>query len=286
MTDVWNSACIQVGDTLLGWILSYPRDLAVVLLGIMLTCLLLVVRRATIDQAHWRQIAADERRLKELLRGARAAHDYERLGRHRSVRRLVAAQRARAEWVSVVASVLILMAILPWCRRRFEYIPLREGDDVRLIVRLPFTAAGEIAHVVPQSGVSALSGWVRTLEFGNQAGRAAGTAEWSLHVAGDQVRRLIAIRVRDKTAVHSVVVGGATYEPPVQSQAGGIETEVRLRAYQPFGLLPAQVCPGLPGWALLLTLVTGSLVLGARLPWLNSRNGRDPGATFGTPPVA
>ena len=40
MTDAWNSLAIPLGDILFGWILSYPRDVSVVVLGILLAAFL------------------------------------------------------------------------------------------------------------------------------------------------------------------------------------------------------------------------------------------------------
>src|SRR5262249_53516078 len=168
------------------------------------------------------------------------------------------------EWIRFGASAIILTAIVPWCRRRLEFIPVRDGQIVRFVLRLPYSAGGDVAHVVPQTGLAAPAGWVRALNSQTGSGFGDSAAEWPLQVSSTSGLRQIVVRLRNQTLVHAVSVGGATYELPVQRHANGVETEIVHAAYRPLALLPARVAPGVPGWSLLMTLVMGGIVLGCR----------------------
>lgn len=263
MTDLWQATCVRVGDALLGWLLDVPRDLSVVSLGVVLGLGLLAIRRATTNPGRLLQIAADERRLRELIRGAREAGDRDRLARCRHVRRLVAGQRARAESIAVLASVVVLLAIVPWGRQRLEYLPLRAGGPVSLLARLPASAVGEVAHVAPQPGMSADDGWVRIVESAVGTGAPHGAAQWRLRFEFAGTPYPVAVRFRSQSVAHRVLVDERHYETPIARHDGGLETEVRLTPYRPLGVLPERFL-GLPGWAMLLTGVTAGVCFGAR----------------------
>jgi hypothetical protein len=264
MSDAWQSITITVGDTLFGGLLSLPRDLAVVLLGVLLGVAMLAIRLATTDRARLRQIAADERRLRELIRTARAAGDRQALARIRRTRRLVAGQRASAEWLSIVASLVVLCAIVPWGRRRLEYLPLRGGEPIRFVVRTPASLVGEAVHVVPQEGLADERGWVRSIAAAVESGSPVVRAEWSLRADPADTPYVITVRLRNQSVAHSLFVGTSTYETPIQSHDGGIETEALLTPYRVLGFVPPRVLPGLPGWGLVLALVTGGIFFGGR----------------------
>jgi hypothetical protein len=256
MIDAWQPSCVRLGDALLGWALALPRDATVILLGLLLALVLSAVRRATTNPVRLRQIASDERRLRDLIRDARAAGDHEAIARRLRVRRLLAGQRAGAEWIAVCASCIVLCAMAPWCWRRLEYLPLGADEPVQFVARFPSAALGEVVHLVPRQGMSSVGGWVRKVAADHESGAPQGKAEWTLRMTADAKPGPITVRMRHQSVEHALLVGGSTYEPPLQRHDGDVETEVMLVPYRPLGLLPRRVASALPGWSLLLTAVT------------------------------
>jgi hypothetical protein len=153
---------------------------------------------------------------------------------------------------------VVLSAIVPWGRQRLEYLPVQAGEVVLFVARFPSSVVGEVAHVVPQQGVTTDDGWVRTVVAVVESGTPRGQAQWALRFT-DNSPRTLTVRIRNRTVEHALVVGASIYEAPILHHEGYIETEVILTPYRPLGLPLACELPGIPGWLLFLALVTGGL---------------------------
>jgi hypothetical protein len=257
MSQAWQSLVLSGGDALLGWTLRLPRDLTLVVLGLLCAATLAAIRCVTTDREQLRRIIADERRLRELRGAARRAGDREAIRQYRAVRQLVASQRTRQEWKHVAAAALFLAAVMTWGNARLSYLPVRAGERMEFAARFPAASAGQTAHVVPQSGLRSLNGWIQPVAQAAATDSLAGRATWVLQFEDGVSDAALTIRYRERSIVHPVCIGGATYLAPVHRDATGIETEVRLAPYRPLGRLPSRPL-GLPAWALVLTLLTAA----------------------------
>lgn len=265
MIERWDWICTRVGDATLGWSLSLPRDVAVVVVGVLLALVMLLVRRFATDQGQLEQIENDEQRLRELMRNARTEANQERLAQYWRVRRRVAGQRVRAEWIAMLVSIVILAAVIPWGTKRLEYLPIHFGEGIQFVARFPASYIGEVAHLVPVEGITATNGLVQFIEPAVDDQSSAGKAEWRLQFGDSKDEYPLTIRLRDLSLFHSITTGTSRYEVPVQQHDGGFETEIQLIPYHPLGFFPALISPGIPGWLLWLSLVTGGTY------WLGKR---------------
>ncbi len=264
MIQSWDSICLYVGDAVLGWTLAYPRDLVVIVISICLGGLLHAIRSATTDRHYLRQIAADKRRLNELIRVARAANDPEEIRRLKHIRSLVRAQQSQTELLSVCLSLLLLLALATWGQHRLADLPWSPGETVQLRISTPPSAVGEIIHVVPEENLQSVNGWVRTIQRDVVLGLPTGKAEWSLQLGVQAVPSMITIRRGSTTIHHHLLDAQSRPADTVQRHGSRVETSLPPRPYQPLGLIPQQILPGLPGWAALLMLTSGAVVFGLR----------------------
>ena len=104
---------------------------------------------------------------------------------------------------------------------------MRAGDEVPFVARFPSSVVGEVAHVVPQQGVTAAEGWVRTVVTAVERGTPRGQAEWALHFT-ENSRRTLTVRIRNQSVEHTLVVGTPIYEAPIACAARGAS---RRRSY-------------------------------------------------------
>lgn len=263
MSYLWESLVLSCGDTLLGWSLRLPRDLTVVLLGLICGSAVATIRRATTDREQFQRIMADERRLRELRDTARRSGDGEGLARNRMVRRLVAGQRLRQEWKHVGAAGLFLAAAMTWGNARLACLPVPVGEPVPFTARFPATAADATAYVVPRPGVTSPDGWIQPVRQADAFDGSVGIATWMLRFEGSVENVVLTVRCGGHSIEHPLRIGGTTWLPPVHRDSAGIETEVGLAPYRPLGLLPPRML-GLPSWALVLTLLSGAVYASLR----------------------
>ena len=258
MSNVWESFAVRIGDGLLAWTLMLQRDAGLVVLGLISACVLVALRMVTTDRERLRVISDDERRLRELRRIARREGNRERMSHLRNVRRLIARQRASAEWKYLVAAASLLSVVLSWGAARLEYLPVRGGSPVRFVVRVSAASIHDVAHLVPQPGVTVHEGWIQRVESApvhNSAGNGEFSAEWQLTFDESDAPQALVVRFQDQNVEHPVIVDGVRYALPVCVHPAAIETELLLEPYEPLGLLPSRAA-GLPSWALMLSVAT------------------------------
>lgn len=260
MNAYWDSLSIAVGDRLFGWTLSLPRDLTIVVVGVILGMILLGIRWVTTDRALLQQLTADEQRLRELSRQARAAHDDNRLHRIRQLHGALIRRRLSADSLALSISTLVLLVCIPWGDRRLAFLPLDGREPVKVVARFPPAMIGELVHMVPMEDVKSDSGWVRAVTASIDDGGMRGQADWTFSSARPEVVKSIVIRLRNQTVSHRLQIATAKYEQPVQRHEGEIETEVFLLPYRPLGVIPSSIWPGLPGWTIFLSLVAAAVV--------------------------
>ena len=241
MIPLWNATCLRVGDALLGWLLAFPRDVGLVVLAVGATGLLLASRRFMTDQPWLRLAHADRQQLRRRIRGARMSGDREALRRFRQTRASIAWRRLKREVPAMLVSTFPLAVLLTWGAERLDYLPPQAGETLQLTAFVPADRTGQVAHLVPLERLHAPRGYVRRVEpddraAGDRAGRLGGAVAWTIQWHGPPGRVPLTLRLDTQSLDHPVAIGFTTYDPPRLRHVDGIETFLRLRPYQPFGL--------------------------------------------------
>lgn len=259
MTEWWRHAALGGGDLIFGWLLHLPSDAALLLLAVASAVLVVVVRRLTTNQDLLARCAADRKRLRQLLRAARARRDDEEVARLRATRSRVSLKQLRAELAPLACLILPVAFLANWAWHRFEFHPPRAGEDVELRVTFPGFSAGDAAHLVPQPGLEAPRGWIRRIEPVPAGRSTAGLARWTVRFAGGAGPTPLLVRHRLQTFDWIWRHDGGAMDPPVKEfKADGVRMEVALSPVRLFGAVPGLPWLGLPAWLvgyLMLTLL-------------------------------
>ncbi len=247
MSDIWQDACRNLGDGLLGWLLWLPRDAALVLLAFLSVLLAIGLRRLVTDQPLLRRVRQDQRRLKQLIREARVSRDDPAQMRYRRTAGAVAVLRMRQELRALLVSLIPLAVLMTWASQRIHYLPPTPQEPVEFVALLPSSAVGAVTHLVPISGLQSQGGWVREIEPSRGPGSPRGTANWVLQATASNGPYLLTIRFRDRSLEHPLLIGQPRYAATRQIHGDDFETELRLREYRPFGV---EMGGWLPPWLL------------------------------------
>ncbi|QDU40992.1 hypothetical protein Mal4_53570 [Maioricimonas rarisocia] len=236
MSDVLHMVSLRVGELFWGWTLALPRDLTILLTAVLSTLVVLLVRRLLTDQPLLRDIRADERTLRQLIRKAKRTGEEEVLTRYRNTHSAVMAMKLSQEFRVLPIALLLILVTVAWGNERLSWLPLRRGEPVILELEVPRVHAGRIVHLVPQPELSSRDGWLRQLDEQTEPLPRART-EWEILIEDPPAERLLTIRLNDQTLEHpvSVDVPPGTDER-VRRHADGVTTTLHLKRYRPFGL--------------------------------------------------
>jgi hypothetical protein len=253
----------MTGDWLLGWTLSLPRDLTLLIVAVILAGVLLLLRSLVADCDLLRRLADDRVRLQQRLRDAKVRGEAQAVREVRRVRHLVAMRRLQAEAWPIALGILPALLVFTWGDRRLEWLPLQVNEPFEFCVTGSPAVTGEPVHLVPDETISPEASWIQAFGDVTSAAEPSAAACWRLWVSVPG-RRVLQIRSPVGTVSHPVQVGGYRYEPPVLAHAAGLQSSVQLREYRPFGLLPAARWLRMPAWAAGLLLLTVPLWLAGR----------------------
>lgn len=266
MVDRAAQAILAAMDVLLGWLLAWPTDAVILVVAVATSLVLVLVRRWTTDQDLLKRVAEDKRRQKVLAAEARERGDMEAARRHKANRAAITLRSMprlmRGEALTLLASVVPIALVATWCFYRLEYHPPRAGKPIEVALDAPVSAVGQVAHLVPQEGLSADGGWVRIVTA-DKAGEPRGIATWTLRAEERVEPYALILRVGDRSFKHALLVGQRQYLPPRADHGDGFITEVRLREVKLFGRLPGVPRLYLPAWmtAYLIVAIAMTFVL-------------------------
>ncbi len=269
MLALWNSISLVVLDPLLGWALHLHRDLALVIVAALTAAGVTFVRLWTANQDLLRRAAADKKRIKVLIREARARGDRDAVGRHRATRGMVLVATLKGEAWTMAAVVLPIAMLATWAMARLDRLPPAAGEPIEIAIHTPSSAIGEAAHIVPENGIEAIDGWVREIVARRDGERATGgVARWTIRAVASDTPHEIAVRHHDLTLRHEVLVGQATYlEPTIIHDgavaAGAYATTAELRRAEFLGVVPGWG-DWLPPWLVAYLLLVVPLHLALR----------------------
>lgn len=258
MIETITAACLAVADPLLGWLLYLPRDLVLLLVAIGTALILTVVRIFTTNQDLLLRCKEDKARIKQLIREAKKRRDKEALARCRATMQGITMKTLKAEGKPLLASLLPIVLVATWAFCRIAYLPVKDGEAVKLRLYTPLSAIGQWAHVVPQAGLSAEGGWIREVKEDRPAPStepvpaANGVAEWVLRGQSRGEPYEVQIRLKGRTIRTELIIDGVHYaNPPLRQygeDAASEVVEVALTEYKPFGVVPGWDAAMMPPW--------------------------------------
>jgi len=273
-----NDLIVEGMDYVLGWILYLPRDVRLFVVAIMTSAILTFVRLLTTDQEWLRRAAADQKRLKQLIRQARADGDKAARKRFKQTRTLIKVKSLRFEGKPLLAALIPVVLLATWSFGRLAFEPPQAGEAVTVRLHVPRTAIGnQYAYIVPEPGLTAETGWVRRAESDTPAEvhgawdaanawindrleltpPLEGKAEWQLKPVGDRQRYVLKIRYRGKTIERELLVGSRKYATAFEMGDGQdvLGTELAMKPVKLFGVVGGIDCLLLPGWLVAYLLI-------------------------------
>lgn len=256
-----NQLILSVMDALFGWMLSFPRDVSLLILGIGTAALLAFVRKFTTNQDLLKRCDHDKRTLKRRIKEAKTQNDTEAAKRLRQTRALVAVKAMKCEGRPLLIVILPLAVLGVWCFQRFEFVPPKRAEPFTVVAWFPVSATGQVAHMVPGEELRADSGWVQPIEAAQKEGEAHGRAVWTLHSEGGEKPIDLVIRYSDATFTKPVLVGQRKYSEPRTFYDGGKihSIEVVLPKVKLFGIVPGLAALALPPWLVAYMLIAISM---------------------------
>ena len=111
MLETLNNFVLSIADPLLSWLLLVPANLAIIIIAIGTSAILTFVRLFTTNQDLLRRCDADKKRLKQLIREAKARKDKEAVKRHRATMGGVSMKLMRAEGLPLLTFIGIILAL-------------------------------------------------------------------------------------------------------------------------------------------------------------------------------
>jgi hypothetical protein len=234
------------------------------LLAMASAMLLVRVRKATTDQELLRRCAADKKRLRQLLREAKAKLDREAITRLRATRSRVSLKQLRAELLPIACLILPVAFLANWGWHRLEYHPPRSGDVVEVRATFPAAAIGDLAHLVPQDSLAAPRGWIQPIAKAARGPSNQGVARWTLSLGSNSGTLPLLLRHHQRTFEWNWRFTRIRFEPLTKKFSdGAAQIEIVLRPVKLFGVVPGLRWLGLPPWLvgyLLLTMLFVTLL--------------------------
>jgi uncharacterized membrane protein (DUF106 family) len=268
-----NDWIVELMDPVMGWTLSLSMDVALVIVAVLTALVMTLIRRFTTDQAYLARMAADKKRLKQLIREAKKAKDKEAVGRHRATIGMIGMRAMKAEGMPVVVSLLPIVLLATWSFARLGYVPAEPGEPVKFTTYLSVMSVGEPVHLVPQAGLESDEPWIQQVREGkDDLGASAGVVTWTLRgEARDEPYPLtVASNGReDRVGDANVQFDGLTYTPPLHIYPGHPVikgSKVDLQEFKLAGVVPGFPQVGLAPWLVGYLLLAVPLAFGFR--WL------------------
>ncbi len=265
MLEWWNQLCLTVFDTLLGWLLAFPSDVVLLTVSIGTAAILVLARPLTTNQPLLKQVAADRRRLRELIREARKQRDKNAVRRYRSVRNMVSMHNITAEGKPLLVAIVPIAMLATWGFFRLEYHPPQVDEQVELAAYVPISAAGDAMHALPVEGLNS-DRWIQPIDPRPDEQPPYGLATWTLSALEPIEQATIELDFRGERLEHPISVGQRTYADPLVFHDDELVTELRMRPLKLFGIVPGIPVLMLPPWIVAYLIVVIPFVF--VLKWL------------------
>lgn len=269
MLDALHQGLTWIGDLIFGGLLRLPRDIVLVLLALLTGLVLTVVRRWTTNQDLLRRCKEDKARLKQLMKEARRRRDRDAVKRIRATLGQIGWIAMKSEGRPLLASLPIIAVLAVWAFSRIAWLPPPPDEPIE--VRFYFTESeiGRIAFLLPETGLAIESGRLRRIQpsYGPDGHTVdGGVAAWQLRAEPRSTPYRVRLRYRAKTFQRPLVADGRRYAPPQVFFDGAdsvVASELALREYRPFGIVPGRPALALAPWMVgyLIIVIPLSVVL-------------------------
>ena len=248
------SATLAIGDLLFGWLLHLPPVAAIGLLGVFTSLLMVLVRRLTTNRDLLGRVHADKRRLKVLMREAKAAGNNDAVSRYRVTNGQIALKLMRAEVKPLLVALAPLILIGVWGWHRLGYIPPQEDEPVQVELSLPASAIGSVAFLVPQRGIDVKEQrYVAPVEEAS-GDTPAGIAKWTISGKASPEAYTLVLNHGDRRFQHDLLIGQQTHSPELVAHEPGRmlpQSYVRMRVPKIAGIVPGLYPDDWQGYGLL-----------------------------------
>jgi hypothetical protein len=270
MFEVINNFIASAMDYVLGWTLSLPSDAALFAVAILTSAILTFSRIFTTDQEWLKRAAADHRRLKQLVKEAKARGDREAVRRHKATMTLIKVRSMRFEAKPLILAIVPVALVATWAFSRLDYHPPKAGQTIEVRAYLSTAAIGRPVHLVPEQGLEAEGGWVRTVvqdkppvaegpweamnarmrKFLGMDPPLEGVAVWRLTAEGRQEPYVLQVRYGGRTYEKELRVGGRQYAPAAAFYGGAPVrcVEVVMAPVKLFGVVGGLDFLFIPPW--------------------------------------
>jgi len=264
-------------DFLLGWLLRLHRDVAMLSVAVGTVVLLGLIRKLATNQDILKRCRADTKQLTKLIRQARknkkAEGSAEAISRFKNTKKMVSINALKQEARPAIISIIPIVLIALWCDSHLKFIPPQDNETVELRAYFPLSAAGELAHLVPQDSLAVEDGYIKEIYNNHLFGeRPYGLASWKIRAKTRPQPYPLIIRSGGKTYEHEILIGQPTYTQPAKfNQKDSIHyaIEAKLASYKPFGLIPGLEAIGLRPWIVAYLIVVIPVVfLQRRFGWI------------------
>lgn len=261
MLDLLNRILLAPVDLLLGWSLTLSSDLTLVLVALASAGILVGIRRFTTDQDLLARCHRDKKRLKELIKEARARKDKEAVRRHKAVGNLIGLKTFKAEGRPLLFAIVPIALLATWCFQRLEFHPPKADEPIEVVASFPISAAGKIAHMVPEDGLRAENGWIREIAVDESAESPRAVTTWILQAEAKSTPYNLLVRCGDETAKKELLVGGRHYASPANLYDGTLQSvEIQMKPLKLFGVIPGFPAIFFPPWLVAYLLLVFPLV--------------------------
>jgi hypothetical protein len=261
---------VSIGDAALGGLLRLPRDAVLILLALLTGLVLTVVRRWTTDQDLLRRCKEDKRRLKQLLKEARRRKDREAVKRIRATIGQIGMMAMKAEGKPLLVSLPIIVVLAVWAFARIAYLPPKPGEPLEVRFYFPESEIGRTVFLLPEPGLTAGGGWLRKIQPSYAADGVTvdgGVAAWKLRVEPRSAPYRIRLRHRGQVFERPLIADGVRYANPLVVYHGEEEilaSELGLREYRPFGVVPGWPALALQPWVVGYLIIVLPLSVGLK----------------------
>jgi len=269
MLEWINNAILALADPVLNWLLRLPVDLALVIVAVGTGSIITFSRLFTTNQDLLRRCDQDKKRLRELIREAKARKDKEAVKRHRTTLNMIGMTTMRQEGWPLLAVILPIAILGTWCFQRLAFVPPQAGETVILRAYFPVSAAGELAHVVPQKGVrevthadsGARERWIQEIveDRDPKTGVASGAvATWRLQADASAEPYRLEIRHKTSTVEKALLVGQKVYSPDVEfygADQSVWSARIDMKPVKFLGLVPGIDWLLMPPWLVAYFLI-------------------------------
>ena len=277
MLEAFNKFVLLLTDPFLNWLLVVPRDLAIFIVAILTSLILTFSRKWVTDQNWLGRADADVKRLKALIKEARARRDKAAIKRHTLTINQIKLRSVKYEGKPLLVSILPIVLLATWGFNRLGYYPPQEDESVPVKMYMPASGIDKLAHMIPYPAIEAETGWVQRVKpdtYPDPVGRweqttrflaewlqiqppLGGVATWTLKAPARPEPYILRFVYDGETYEKEFIVGQRIYaaqavlvdlDGPVQA------TEQMLRPVKMFGIIGG-FGPFFPPWLVAYLLI-------------------------------